>query len=330
MRKYSVAIVGCGSIGALKDSQYDRPGGEAVLTHAHAFWQHPGTELIGFVDADMEKARDARHKWAKDTAYVYEDLTRERLYNTQPDIFVVATPTAAHRDTLMQVLALRPKLVVAEKPFCQNLKEAQEIHDAYAVAGIPVVVNYTRRFDPIAADTFDRLRSGKYGRIYAARCLYGRGLRRDGCHGLDVFNHVLGNPVGMFIDHDAIRDGCEPGDASWRVTLEYQKDGHKVTAEMVPADSRAWGAFELEFVTEKGVLAFPNWGQAVSWRPAAIEETFGQYKALSWPPQLEKTGLSKALLYMVDNCVRYLRDGDPLKCTAADALRVHEVLEQIK
>lgn len=321
MNKYTVAIIGCGSIGALKDSVYDRPDSDAILTHAHAFHAHPKTKLNWMIDRDVTKALNAAEKWqcswGDGTAFLIADPV---------DIIVVATPTASHRDTLMRVLALKPKLVIAEKPFCSSLKEAQEVHDVYTAAGVPIAINYTRRFDPIAETVFADLGSGVYGHIFHARCIYGRGLRRDGCHAVDIFNHVLGQCTGLHVYHPAVDDNCEAGDATLNIRLEYGK----VAAHLIGVDSRAWGAFELEFITEAGVVAFPDWGKRVAIRRANNETTFGQYKALGWPAKLDATALTKALLYVANNCVQHLDTGEPLKCTSADAIRVHEILENIK
>lgn len=329
LNKYTVAIIGCGSIGALKADEYDRPGGDAVLTHAHAFHAHPQTEIVAFIDNNVTRAIHACKKWGgysfESTHYMLHDASE-----IKPDIVVVATPTVAHYDTLRQVLALKPKLVVAEKPFCQNLKEAQKIHDVYAAAGIPVVVNYIRRFDAVTDGYLRAIKTGEFGKIYAARCVYGRGLRRDGCHAVEIFNYVFGQPRGLLVDHSSrIDDGGDPGDASYNLHLEYEACR---SVHMVAADSRAWGAFEIEFICEKGVVSFVDWGKTVVVRTADNEETFGQYKALRWPAKLvEKTGLKTAMLHMADNCVRHLRDGVPhLFCTSADAVAVHQILEQVK
>jgi len=321
MKQYSVAIIGCGSIGALKADEYDRPGGDAILTHAHAFHAHPRTELVTVFDSNLGTALSAGRKWG---CSAYADW--KELGSNPIDIVVVATPTASHRNTLLQALALKPRLVVAEKPFCSNLKEAREVHDAYAAAGIPILVNYSRRFEPRHADILADIRDGRYGRIYHARCLYGRGLRRDGCHGLDIFNWVFGSPIGLMFNHNPIDDG-EPGDPSYAVHLEYEACQE---VYMVTADSRAWGAFELEFICERGVIAFTDWGKHVAIRVPDDEETFGQYQALRRRPQLaQDTALVKMLVYMVDNCVRHLDGEEPLKCTSADAVRVHEILDHI-
>jgi predicted dehydrogenase len=160
MSIYTVAIIGCGSIGALKDDAYDSPTTDAVLTHAHAFYKHTRTTIAGFIDIDFDKAKRAADKWEGG----YCSTINEQIFTINgiesPDIVVVATPTETHYNTLLEVLTLKPKLVVAEKPFCSSLKEAREIHDRYKSAGIPLLVNYTRRFDPITEDIINGLRTG--------------------------------------------------------------------------------------------------------------------------------------------------------------------------
>lgn len=328
-KQFSVAICGCGSIGAIKQDVYDSPTTDAVLTHAHAFSKHPDIhKSILFIDNDIEKAVQAAVKWTKESfptsAYIsYDNWKARKLYT---DIVVVATPTKTHKEVLFETLTHQPKLVVAEKPFCSNLKEAQEVHDRYAVAGIPILIDFIRRFDPIAADVFDELRAGAYGEIYAARCVYGRGLRRDGCHAVDLFLHVFGIPTGLSYNHKGIVDHLVD-DPSYNVKLEFETCPE---VHLIATDSRKWGAFEIEFITEKGIIRFYDWGKRIAWLKPEIEETFGQYRALSPHPVYMETGLHKALLYMADNCVHHLKDQSPLLCTSEDAITVHKVLEHIK
>ena len=320
MSKYSVAIIGCGSIGACKDNIYDSPTTNAVLTHAHAFYAHPDTELVSVIDNNIDKATAAGRKWGCSAYENFQDFGINPI-----DVVVVATPTETHRNTLMRVLELQPRLVVAEKPFCNSLAEAQEVTAAYTAAGIPVLVNYTRRFDPVGMAVLDGLRTGAYGSIYHVRCLYGRGLRRDGCHGIDILNYVLGKVQGLSFNHDGIVDYL-PNDPSYTLRLEYE---HCDETYMIAADSRAWGAFELEFVCAEGIVAFYNWGKQVRIYRPEEESTYGQYKSLSrvgCRVEHIETALPKALLYMADACIRHLRDGEPLPCTPVDALRVWEVL----
>ena len=63
MNKYNVAIIGVGSIGALKNNQFDSPDTDNIFTHAHACYNHPQVDKIGFFDTDLDKALKAMEKW---------------------------------------------------------------------------------------------------------------------------------------------------------------------------------------------------------------------------------------------------------------------------
>ena len=52
---YKALIVGAGKMGAF----FDEPGSDNIFTHAHAYNNHPGFELSGFVDIDGKRARRA-------------------------------------------------------------------------------------------------------------------------------------------------------------------------------------------------------------------------------------------------------------------------------
>lgn len=328
MNKYTVAIIGAGSIGALKDDQYDKPGGDAILTHAHAFHTHPETKILGFIDTDLSKAEQALRKWGGGWGRKIEDPIKQ--YGVTPDIIIVATPTETHERVLLDLLKLDPlpKLVVAEKPFCSTLKQASWVKAQYDNAGIPILVDYIRRFEYATMGILTQIRDGEFGKVFHARCLYGRGLRRDGCHAIDLFNYTFGHLTGMEIHHNtAIHDG-EPGDLTYNLQLHYDRC---YDVQMLGVDSRIYGLFELEFVTEKAIIHFHDWGKWIRIYCPDDEETYGQYKALGRKEgQLLQTGLSTALLHMADNCVRYLNGSEPLLCTADDAVRVHRILENVK
>lgn len=323
--QYKVAIIGCGSIGALKDDAYDSPNTDAILTHAHAAYRHPRTNMRTFVDINEARAESSSVKWTNIWTNAIVSISEMKKCGISADIVVVAVPTEHHRLTLLDVLSLKPKLVIAEKPFCSTLQDAKDVATAYELAGVPLLVDYIRRFDFMHRTHMEALRDGKMGDIYHARCIYGRGIKHDGCHGLDIFNWVFGKPVGLTYSHAGIIDRCEE-DPSYTVHLEYAKCKE---VYMVATDSRKWGSFEMEFVTEKGILRFPDWGKQIRFYGVQDEQTFGQYRSLDPVAVTASTHLDIALLHLMENAVRHIEEGDPLHCTAHDAINVHEILQCI-
>ena len=325
-RRYKAIVIGCGSIGALKDSQYDSPGNsDQIFTHAHAYYEHPDIELIGVIDTDFEKVKKAGNKWL---CLAYHNYNFD--FELDADIISVCVPTENHAEILREIIKLQPKLVIAEKPFCSNLKEALVITELYKQANIPILINYTRRFDLIGSEILNKIKNGEYGKIYHARCLYGRGLKRDGCHAIDIFNWVLGKPRGgnwggWGWGSGGVVDYLSD-DPSYDLNLKYEKCGF---VKMVGVDSRNYGLFEIEFVTEKGIISFTKWGQHVHISTPEPEKTYGQYQSLIRNKEFIASGLNMALYNMAQNAVDFLDGKTDLKCTVEDALKVHKVIEEI-
>lgn len=333
-QNYKAIIIGCGSIGALKDSQYDSPSNPAqILTHAHAYYEHPDINLIGVIDSNLKKAEDAGFKW---NCYGFQHIEKymnvlsiRKEWDLSADIISVCVPIENHADILKQIIKLKPKLVIVEKPFCNNLREATEIAEIYRQVDIPILINYTRRFDLIGSRILNKIKDGEYGNIYYVSCLYGRGLKRDGCHAIDIFNWVLGKtlewPPGWKSMGGGIIDYLS-GDPSYNLNLRYAKCDF---VKMVAVDSRKYGLFEIEFVTEKGIISFTKWGQHIHFSTPEPEKTYGQYQSLVRNKEFIASGLNMALYNMVQNAVDFLDKKAELKCTVEDALKVHKVIEEI-
>jgi len=63
---------------------------------------------------------------------------------TPDSIVVIATTAKGRKDILLDVLAKRPKAVIAEKPLCQSDEEYKQILVASKANNVPVYVNFAR------------------------------------------------------------------------------------------------------------------------------------------------------------------------------------------
>lgn len=318
-------VVGCGSIGALKPSAYDQRFGQGnILTHAHAYRISPDIQLAGVVDTCEEKAREAAKKW--DTGW---DVNLQTAINDlTPDIVSVCVPTEHHYETLRQILRVkeRPRLVIAEKPFCTGLLEAQRIAKLYREEGIPILINYTRRFSLDYATIQRRLAGGELGEVYHVRLLYGRGLMRDGCHGLDLFNWMLGPLRGIMV-FGHIMD-YRVDDPTMSLMMYYQRCRH---VWMAGVDSRAYGIFEMEIIAERERIVFGSNGTWLHTSVPKEEQVYGNYRSMPGNPNdMRKTDLTNALSRMVANAAGHLLRKEILLCTTDDAVAVHRIIHSIR
>ena len=208
MNKYTVEIIGCGRKGATADA----PGSgneHKHLSYAHACMAHPGFEIVDFGDNNRGQWEKAYETWGVMPRAV------------ERDVYIIATPDNAHYEYLLRIASMpkgsKPKLVICEKPLCEKVEEAEEIVKLYHDAGIPLMVDYTRRFVPYWKDM--RNRRNPAGQFLHGYCVYNRGALHTLSHFVDTalwFNGNVDNidvteiapdyqwvyQWGLFFEHD--------------------------------------------------------------------------------------------------------------------------------
>ena len=328
MELYKVAIIGAGSIGANKPDTIDSPITENILTHAHAVFHHPRTELYAIVDTDPIQLEKAVKKWQPKRAFL--SLNDLEVDPEKSDIIIVAVPTEWHYPTLVAIHDLfQPRLVICEKPFCGDLKQAISIQNQYAKKQVSIMVNYIRRFSAGHQEIKNNIDTGKYGKALNCRVLYTRGLKHDGCHALDLLNWFFGRCLYNHFDD------C-PGSIIDRSTSDptiYAKlifeDCKNVVLQ--PCDGRKYGIFEIDICFENCRLRFIDNGLYVERYPIN-EKNEWNHKSLDYSLSnvlRTETGLNTALYGLIDNAVNFLDGKEDLLCTSSDAIAVHKILGRI-
>lgn len=317
MKKFTASIIGAGSIGALKDDKYDSPTTEEVLTHAHACYSHPQIELIDIIDTDPSKARAAAHKW--NCSYESEIPS-----NLSIDIMFVCTPTSTHLEVIKQITELKhkPSVIVAEKPFCSDYKEAVEAAELCDKNGIKILVNYIRNFTDTIDDVMNEIKEGKYGEIYSALCHYVRGFQHEGCHAISMFSKMFEEFYGGV----HLPNTKQPLQTTF---MKFYKCENVIMIEQ-PWDN--YNIFDIEIRTEKGKIVFADRGQNILIHPVAKEPIYGDYNTLqSLASEELYTDLTRALLMVADNALDVVKSKNAhIFCSAEDAIEVHQIIRSIQ
>ena len=97
-------------------------------------------ELLASCNRSIEKARATGLP-------AYDDLDL-MLSEKRPDLLDIILPPAAHAATIRKAISYGIRVLICQKPFCQNLKEAQQIADEAEASGTIVVVHENFRFQP--------------------------------------------------------------------------------------------------------------------------------------------------------------------------------------
>lgn len=330
MEKFNIAIVGCGSIGALKNNKFDSPITENIFTHAHAVCLNKSTELIGVVDVDEKKAKAAAKKWKTKAYSTIKSLVIEREFlcgkNNNVDIWIVATPTETHWKVVNEVVNYRPSLIIVEKPVAENSTDCEKIRRLCDISKIPILVNYSRRFDLTSQHIHRLFTMGFYGHAQACTIKYNRGLKRDGCHALDFLMWFFGEPVKGIGPIGASIVDLSPHDLTSAYHIQFEKCYHTF---MVPIDGRISSIFEIEMVFENAIIKWENSGLEIVKR-GLIDSPYGPYKTFGGPEDRVPTYLNIVLQYLLKNATDYLQYNTTLLCTVDDALQVHKLIEDLR
>jgi predicted dehydrogenase len=324
---FKVAIIGCGSIGATKSDTIDGPESANILTHANAVSRHAKTELTYLVDSNPDILSKACKKWnPKFHFQLIKDL--KIIRESKPDIVIVATPTESHFEVLKSVIELKPLLIIAEKPFCNNLEEALKIKEiAKNITGnIPIIVNYIRRFTPGIQNLKKEIDSGSLGTCLNTRILYTRGLRHEGCHAMDLMHYFFEEFQGLTIDHgNSIIDYSEE-DLTCSVWAIFEKCKRII---FQPCDGQKYGIFEIDMCFENGRIRLIDNGLQIERYPITEENEWG-HKSLNYKltnVTRQDTNLNLAMYHLIDNAVKFLIGEEELVCTIDDAINVHKSLK---
>lgn len=182
--RYSVGIMGAGRIA----QGLDQPGDPFVLTLAHAVSASDDFSLGGFFDIDSRRVKAAEQKWGCQAS----PQNRAEWLNQQWDVVCIATPDNQHAADLRDVLRKKPKAVMVEKPVATDSTVADDLlHEAYRL-GIPVFVNYPRRWHSGILKVAEIIRTDAFGRPVTATFVYSSGLSHNGVHMLDFFHGQWG------------------------------------------------------------------------------------------------------------------------------------------
>lgn len=187
-------------------------GAGTIVTHAHIpdFQSIDNVDVVALCDVNEDRVRQvaAEH----DVPQPYTDY-RRMLDEAKPNIVVVATPNAFHRQMSMDALDAGAH-VLCEKPLAVTIDEVEEMVAAAAAKNRTLTVGTHYRYSAPAQACKAQADAGFFGKVYAARSLWQRrrGIpgfgswftRKDlagggalfdiGIHALDRALYVMGYP----------------------------------------------------------------------------------------------------------------------------------------
>ncbi len=315
-----VLIIGCGNIAGGFDAT--RRGTDTPFSHAGAYVAQGDFALRCCVDPDEVRRAAFQQRWGVERGFsCIEEVMQQGLTF---DVISICSPTHFHASDLRQALLLKPRLVFCEKPMTASLSESQELAIRYREAGIPLAINYTRRWDERVRTIREELSRGEWGCIRSVSAVYNKGLLNNGSHMLDLLTLLLGGLTIIAVG-PSNADMWED-DPSIPVILRSER-GVMVTLNCGHAADYA--LFEFELFTERGTIRMDNGGLDWSIRHVRPSPLFPGYQILS-EPKPQPGALAGATLAAVDELAILAITGGSPSCAADEAVAVQTLCEAIR
>lgn len=314
-----VLIVGCGNMAGGFDAK--RPAEELPLTHAGAFLRHGSFALAACVDPDETARTEFAHRWNVPQAAASMDALQARA--GQFDIISICSPTTFHPEHLEAALAVRPRLIFCEKPITPSLAETEAWVEACENAGVLLAINHTRRWAPDVQRLAAELAAGQWGQVRSAAAYYNKGILNNGGHMMDLLHMLLG-PLEVEYAGPACWDFWEQ-DPSVPAMLR----AGNIPVSVNIAHAADFAHFELQLVTEHGIITMEDGGMNWRVRRATTSPHFKGYHALDEGARTPGE-YPHAMLAAATNLHAALTSGQQLFSDGRSAMAAQRVCELIR
>ena len=186
-------MVGLGQVGSRFDEE-SRPG---VWSHAGAYLAMTERfELAGGADIDAEN-RD-RFTGRCPGIPVFAEA-RDMMRDVRPDVLSLCTPPEGRAGLAGALLDVhRPRVLICEKPLELTAAARQRLVDTCTDAGVPLLVNYNRRYAGIYRDVRKEVTGGRLGSVTSITVTAPNRLWSIGSHAVNLLLFFAGEAPAAY------------------------------------------------------------------------------------------------------------------------------------
>ncbi|MBI4389229.1 MAG: Gfo/Idh/MocA family oxidoreductase [Nitrospinae bacterium] len=315
--KFTAAVVGLGNIGFRYDLD-SRP--DQIFSHAKAYREHPGFDLIGGVDSDEKKRADfEKHTGVK--AYPsFDALTKSA--GRAVDCVSICTPTRQHLSSLKEIQVAAAAMVLLEKPLAYSLEEAREMLKL-SQNHFKIAVNYIRRWDPGIAGIKRSLDSGSLGHPTSAQCWYSKGLFNYASHAIDLFHYFFGPERETLFIRGKSADAEDP-------RLDFLLRFESFDACFQASSDELLRLLEIDILFERGRVKILDNGWKLQLFRARDSGEHKNSRVLGEDALPAGQDMDRYQYNVMDGIYRSLLDGAPLASDGPSAFRTLETCVRIE
>jgi len=290
------------------------------LSHIGAILAVDGVHLKAVVDPSDTARTASSHLWEDRTSALFAQSIKA-LGDISPNVVVLCTPTSSRERDALEALKLSPNLLVVEKPLATSVESARRILRAAEDAGVALLVNYNRRFDP-STTHFRSLFPGTPVSIVGR---YGKGLANYASHMVDLLGAWHGPVTGVQAISDS-RALDQDLSVSFRMRFESGPDAY-----VLSLDDLSYDQFEIDFFFADRQMSYLAGGAERQLRFAKPDIHYRGYKHLTVLPDETWHGQIGGFVELYGAIRDHFSEARPLEgCSGPDAIQGLEVLEAVE
>lgn len=317
----TAAVIGLGRIGYTmgKDSRRAKPA-----THVEAYLFDQRVRLVAVADTDPVRREEFRADPATLGIPVFDDVDAT-LGAFQPSVVSVATPTDQHAEIVIQCAQAGVKVILCEKPLAGSVADGQRMIRACAEHDAVLIVNHSRRFDPMIGATIKLLREGHFGTVRTLVGHYTAGLFNNGTHLLDLMQAIVGVPTRLLALPSPTSGPKD--DINADALLAFEGDAMGVIQAHEVLD---YAIFTLEVFTASRLVVFDDFSYSIRAYAVGPSPWFDGYQQLLTEPEpprrpMPRSFMGSAISYAID----VLAGTHPPISTGEEAVAVLRTLRDI-
>lgn len=315
---YKVSLIGAGQIAGIKDTPEETE--EIVYTHAKAINLHEAFCFSSVYDVNRAKAEELAKKWfIPNISSSIEDL----LVRSGSDVIIVCSNSGLHFAHVMEVVSSphRPKLILVEKPVCSNSSEFKKLEQICSEVGVAVVINHTRRFDPMIRECSRQARAGEFGEFVEGYAEYYGGWFNNGCHIVDTIFMFLGSDFTA----SQVSNGA-PG-RSGDPCLDVELLAKNARFSLHSFDEIHYQLFEVDFKFTRGRVLLRNFGSEIHVEKASVNSL--NERVLEAYYGYPRVALMRPLYHAYEYIYQHLEGESDISETGAELSQTRRLMEII-
>lgn len=307
---YRAALIGCGKIGS--DFADDPLMKGDVFSHAEAYRQCPGTDLVAIADSDPAALERCGERWGVRARF---SGVADLMASVRPEIVSVATPTSTHFAVASQVLTAgqAPLAMLCEKPLASTLDEAERVVGLARERGTLLVVMHMRRYARNMQNLRRFLRDGGIGELRGVSGWLTKGTVHNGTHWFDLLRYLVGE-VEWVSAEDILREGG--ADPTLDVALGMSNG---MLATMRAAEVANFTICEMDIVGSRGRAQIVDSSYRVDISRAMPSPRYSGYVELV-PSSVDMGDRKDVMLHAVEDIVACLATGSAPQSSGEDGL----------